>query len=278
VETRIKVTKKELNRVKDKLKSEGYSIRDISHEIGSDFKNYVYKGHSIPEKKFNLLRELLDDEIEHEKTNFTSGKGHVSKFHIKKNVKSAELFGIILGDGHISEISEKKENYYQSSFSLTITLGRNEKELINHVFSLLKDVTKIEPKTHDLKGSRAVQLKIYNKELIESLVRLGLKSGNKVDNQVEVPSWIKESTAFQEKCLRGLIDTDGCIYRQSIDSRKIIRFKNRSLPLLEDFNQMCSSLDIRTSKGGGVYSTQIADQDEVKKFIKKVKPIKARKV
>jgi len=75
-------------------------------------------------------------------------------------------------------------------------------------------------------------------------------------------------------CLRGLLDTDGTVFRQSIDDRLIIQFKNHSKPLLEDFEYMCSELEIKTSSGGNKV-VQVARQSEVQKFLDRVNPIKS---
>lgn len=38
------------------------------------------------------------------------------------------------------------------------------------------------------------------------------KSGNKVKNNVPVPDWVKNKNSYVRACIRGLFDTDGCVY------------------------------------------------------------------
>ena len=65
--------------------------------------------------------------------------------------------------------------------------------------------------------------------------------GNKVTSQLRTPLWIRSRWGYQLAFLRGLFDTDGCVY---VDAHKIngrtynnvgMAFTNRSLPLLADF-------------------------------------------
>ncbi|MFX0039639.1 MAG: hypothetical protein ACFFAB_09920 [Candidatus Heimdallarchaeota archaeon] len=41
-------------------------------------------------------------------------------------------------------------------------------------------------------NNKAIQLRIYDTGIINELLSKGLKSGNKVKNQVKVPLWIKK--------------------------------------------------------------------------------------
>jgi hypothetical protein len=263
---RLKIKEKELKSVYDTLKDKGYSLRDINSEINSDFRNHVYKGTSLDQDTFNKLEELYGEPIKHTRIQYTNGKKSPDTINITKCSRTAELIGIILGDGHLS----KKINN-----CLCITLHNEEQELISHTTQLCKNVIDKEPRKYNLKGSKAVQLKINSKEVVEELLELGLKTGNKVDNQVNTPHWVKDEEKYQKACLRGLIDTDGSIYTQSTDKRTIIQFKNRSQPLLRDFKEMCKNLGIEPSNAGK-FSVQVAAQIEVSRFIEKIDPIKAQ--
>ncbi len=267
MEKRVRIPEKELKSVYQGLKSRNLTLREISSEIGSDFRNYLYKGHSLDLETFDELQKLYSRDIEHEEILFVNGKRQIDDTEkLDKNEKTAELIGIMLGDGHLRT---EPQNY------LCITLHEDEEKMIEHTAQICQSVTGKKPKEYVLKDSRAVQLKIHSKEIVEKLIELRLEPGNKVENQMSIPRWIKTDIEFQERCLRGLIDTDGCIYVQNIDGRTIIRFKNRSFPLLKDFKELCRRLDIKPSNGGGKYSVQVASQPEVRKFIEKIEPIKA---
>lgn len=267
MERRVKIHEKELKRVYNDLKSEGYTLRNISSKMDSDFRNCLYKGHSLGKEAFDKLRTLYGHEIKHKEIQHVNGKGEPDDLsNLTECPETAELIGIVLGDGHLTE---------NLQHCLCITFCEDEQQLINRTKILCQSTIEKTPKKYDLKGSRAIQLKVHSKELVKRLTELGLQTGDKVENQVEIPSWIKDKEKYQKRCLRGLVDTDGCIYTQSRDSRTIVRFKNQSKPLLTGFKEMCRNLNIKPSNGGEC-GVQVASQTEVRKFIEKVDPIKSR--
>lgn len=277
MDTRIKISEKETRKIYADLKDEGYSLRDIREEIDIDFRNCLYKGHSLSERSFQKLRSFYDGSIKYEEIKHTNGKESPDIVELTKSSDLADFIGIMLGDGHLRKNSGQRKKTSSQNY-LCITLHEEEKKLAKRTERLCQKITDKEPKKYNLKGSRAVQIKIHSKEVVEELVDLGLQLGDKVENQVGVPAWIKSNENYSKSCLRGLVDTDGTIYRQKRDNRKIIRFKNHSFTLLDDFEDLCEEIDVKTTKGGGKYSIQIGDQKEVEKFIGKVKPLKAQNI
>ena len=87
------------------------------------------------------------------------------------------------------------------------------------------------------KDSKAGVLSINGKQLVNNLVKFGLKVGNKVKLQVDVPEWIRNDQTFSKYCLRGLVDTDGCIfvrkgkYKNRNYQHRNMYFSNQSVPL-----------------------------------------------
>ena len=129
------------------------------------------------------------------------------------------------------------------------------------------------------------QIRVYGKGIIDAFVKLGLKTGNKVENQVGVPNWIKNNKNYCSSCLKGLFDTDGSIYLTSDKKRIAMNFKNNSRPLVESFKEMCEKLAIKTNKvyEGWTYSRgkrfkhykiEMFKQDQIKQFTSIVNPEK----
>lgn len=272
--SRVKVSEEKLSEVQENLKKEGYTLDRISDEIGSDFRNFRYKGHSMSLETFQNLNDLCGKELEGKEINYIEGKGKEIDLEIEKSCSTAELFGIILGDGYLESTRRKRDERVISAHRVVITLNEEEKELRRKTSKLITKIVGKEPQTHFLKESNAVQIFLNSKELTKNFERLGLETGNKVKNQVEVPKWIQENLKYEKACLRGLIDTDGTIYRQSKDKRIIIQFKNHSTPLLRSFEELCGDIGIETSNAGK-HTVQVARQDQVKKFIERVEPLKA---
>lgn len=139
----------------------------------------------------------------------------------------AEYMGILLGDGGLTQ------------WQVCITLNSEaDKNYIPFVVSLGKQLFGIEPKLIKRKHSKAIVIYYNGVKLVNYLTKIGLKTGNKIKQQVDVPSWIKSSITYRTACLRGLMDTDGGVFLHRYKVRgktytyKKISFANRSLPLI----------------------------------------------
>lgn len=147
----------------------------------------------------------------------------------------AELAGIILGDGGISQ------------YQLTITLNRfSDLEYSKYVELLVKMVFDVQPSIYE-RGS-VVQIVVSRVRLIRFLLKLNFSIGNKVRQQVNVPEWITESLELTKACIRGLLDTDGCFYvdrHQHNDKLYLnpgLSFTNQSKPILYFFKKSLEDL------------------------------------
>jgi len=201
-----------------------------------------------------------------------------NSIELEESEKLAELIGIILGDGQIPE----------DLYSIKITLdGKEQIEYIQYVKTLMKSLLNKTPKIHPRKDSNATYLVVYGKDVVGGLVKKGLVPGDKVKNQVGIPPWINKKKNFQIGVLKGLADTDGSIFVKKAQKSIRIGFQNHSQPLVEDFKEMCESLDIKTgkvtkyirteqkkNKKFNQYDVLIAGKFEVSKFIDIVKPQK----
>lgn len=114
----------------------------------------------------------------------------------------AEFVGITLGDGGIT------------NRQLTITLNYiDDKKYGKFVASLMRKLFKAHVGIFfDKKGS-VNRYSISRTELIRFCTeKLGLKKGNKIKQQIDIPVWIKRNKLYSIACLRGLVDTDGCVF------------------------------------------------------------------
>lgn len=223
----------------------------------------------------------------------------LNNFFGEKLLLIIEMISIILGDGHISL------NYIKSRYSCEIALNSDEIEYVNYVRNLLRTIFNVNPSLNKRDSDNTTLIRVFKKEIIEFLIKLGLIPGNKVENQVGIPKWIK-NLLFSKKlnqynmneikkniainCLRGLIDTDGCIYLSWYKKKDYlslgIKFTNASKRLVQDFRDICKilgfnfskiSVYIGTTKNGTKYigySTNIESKSQVKRFIQIIKPIK----
>lgn len=117
----------------------------------------------------------------------------------RKNAELAELLGIILGDGSIT--------HYQ----VTVTLNSiTDADYAYWVKGLCEKLFGV--KVHAGRRENTINLTISGVGMVEFLLKNGLKIGNKIRNRVDIPTWIGKSRIFSHACVRGLIDTDGCVY------------------------------------------------------------------
>lgn len=273
MDSRIVVEEDELRRVFSSLQEEGFTIREISDNINTNFRNALYKGSSLSEESFRELQNLYGKDIEHERQNYIDGEGFKKKLKPGQGPKLAELIGLILGDGHLRKESKNSGERSISNHYIDICLGKKEKEIIRNTEGLLKHCLGKEVKKRELNDSEAVSLRVHGVEIVEGLESVGIEPGDKVENQVGVPNWIKEEDQFKKACLKGLIDSDGSIYNRE-DGYKVVYFKNHSKPLLKDFKALCKDLDIKVSSAGP-RAVQIASQSDVEKFLTEIRPIKS---
>lgn len=188
--------------------------------------------------------------------------------HINKPRKSkdlAELVGIILGDGSITKNQ------------VIITLHRiNDFKYSKFVIKLIKKILKINPKIYYRNDFSVLNIVISRVELVRFCVKsLGLKIGNKVKQQIDVPGWIMKNKNFKIACLRGLLDTDGSLIVHKYKSKgkfyiyKKVGFTSRSFPLLNSVHSILNELKIRHGLRGQ-RDIRIENKQFVEKYFKKV--------
>ena len=295
--SRIYIEPSLISEICSKLNDRGISNNKISKNIGTYIVNTLYHGYTLNQNSFEKLVELYGNRIPYK---IIESKEKINKpLKLKKNEDLAELICIILGDGHLHKKGEKK---YKNSL-LSISLNRvDELEYVHYVKNLMQKVFKISPDLVPRKNSKSVDIKLYGDGLIETLKRLGLMTGDKVQNQVCVPQWIKKDQEWIERNkeewifkysplvirgLKGLVDTDGTIYVDKKNKSIGIGFRNASLPLIKDFKEMCRSLGIScgkitmsktiSKKTGKLligYQTLIRAKTDVKNFIITIEPMK----
>jgi len=121
--------------------------------------------------------------------------------------------------------------------------------LTRYVRNLIKNLFGTESKISKRKGND-LSIIVHSRKLIEFFVRFNLKAGNKIKNQITIPKWIFENESYLRSCVRGLIDTDGSIFRMSKKDPNLLRinFKNFNQKLLRDTRAAFIKLSFHPSK------------------------------
>lgn len=118
------------------------------------------------------------------------------------SVALAEFFGIMMGDGGIN-------NEWQATVSLN---SIKDAEFSKYIAYLCKRLFGIFPVIRKRPGQNTLIVSLASTSVVDFLVKNGLPRGNKLLNGLRIPDWIISDSSFQRACVRGLIDTDGCIY------------------------------------------------------------------
>lgn len=178
-----------------------------------------------------------------------------------RSVELAKFIGIMLGDGSI-------RNKYQLTVSFNC---KTDWEFAEYVARLIKRLFAVEHIISKKKDSLGADIVISSASVIDFLLKHGLKAGNKIKNQVDIPSWIKSDMKFQKACLQGLVDTDGSLYchKYKVNNKWYeylkLDFTSCSKPLLRSVYAIFSNLGIRVSLKG-VHIT-VSAKAEVNKYL-----------
>ncbi len=190
-----------------------------------------------------------------------------------KNEMLAELVGIVLGDGNIHIVPNN------GLYALRIA-GNSVKDydyMTDYIFKLCIELFSIKPRFYKQPKTYCIYVIIQSRIVTDFLLSIGLKEGNKIKSQVTIPQWIWDDDKNLKACIRGLIDTDGCIYEMLPHWPGLfqLNFENRNFTLLNDTRNALIKLGYSPSKICGkrtINGTKfyISKKGEIKKFYKEV--------
>ncbi len=202
----------------------------------------------------------------------TKGKFQQNNYFVLKKIsfpsKSedlAEFAGIMMGDGSITKRQVAVTVHHKDDrvYSLFV------KRLMQHLF--------------DVKPSWTIRVKrstifvvISRTQLVKFCQSIGLVVGNKVKQQIDIPDWIMKDAIFRMACIRGLMDTDGCIYNEchTINSKKYcyprLSFVSMSAPLRTSVFKIMKELDF-SPKIRNNRSVQLENKREIARYFETIK-------
>lgn len=179
-----------------------------------------------------------------------------------KNSQLAEFVGIMLGDGGISR--------YQITVSLN---GIDDAAYADFVVKLLEKLFGISPGIYRQSYHKAIRIVVSRTDLVDFCCKIGLKIGNKVKQRIDIPKWVKRKAVFRKACLRGLIDTDGClvIHRYRVKGKiytyKKINFSSASPPLIQSVVKILKDFGFHPRISSSGRQVWLDSKDEVEKYM-----------
>lgn len=180
----------------------------------------------------------------------------------RKSKELAEFIGIMMGDGGLS-INQ-----------LTITLHRvDDKEFAKYVCKQITSLFHVQPSIYHPPESAVNIIAVSRRGLIQFLHRLGLPVGDKIRANLDIPDWIKQSPSFSIACVRGLVDTDGCIFQNkyTVNGKSYsyckLSFKSASLPLRNSVYTILRRLGMQPSLST-YRDVRLNSRTDVKRYFK----------
>ena len=186
-----------------KLRS-GLSWREFRSAVGiGNHRNYRYEVTSLPFEVFRrVLKVAVVTEARARRFQYRVIKvGSENLIQLPQSKDLAELVGICLGDGHLRP-------YVMSVFGDKF---RDTVYLRDHVLPLMHKVLRIRPKLNTARPDENF-LVLCSASVSRSLHAAGLPFGDKIKNCARIPVWVLKKKTYLRTCVRGLFDTDGCIY------------------------------------------------------------------
>ncbi|MBT4136221.1 hypothetical protein HOD75_01990 [archaeon] len=196
----------------------------------------------------------------------------------------AELLGIHIGDGCISENSRYSEYYLggdiieEKEYHDDWVGPLFNKKIMNPLFGI-----NVNYKEHPKVGIYGFH--IFNKELVDFFKKFGIVSGSKIN--MGIPIEIKNDKNLLKRFLRGIFDTDGSLYfnknysiknhKNLINNNPIIQLSGVSKTLIQDVSDSLKELGFfprlkKPYKGkrdkNKVYSVRVYKRKDIEEFIK----------
>lgn len=156
-------------------------------------------------------------------------KSHRKSVRIPRDsVPLAEFFGAMIGDGGIN-------NPWQANITLNTDA---DVAYIHYIQKLIDRLFGVKSRVMARRNKRATVVSLASTTVVDFLVGKGLPRGNKLAQGLQIPPWILRRKAYKIACVRGLVDTDGCLvlHKHKVGKKMYrniyLSFSSHSLQLL----------------------------------------------
>ena len=159
-----------------------------------------------------------------------------------------------------------------TDYQVTITFNSLDTHYADYVTRLGQKLFSISSSQRPKRNNNAFYVRFSGVELVEALEAAGLKRGNKVRHQVDVPGWVWQQHAYRMACLRGLMDTDGCVFRHryrvhgNVYAYTKLAFTNYSRPLLLSAKKLFEDAGLFPTLHRDGHRLYLHDTQQVKRY------------
>ena len=170
----------------------------------------------------------------------------------------------MIGDGGIN-------NPWQANITINAVADAAYADYVSKLCGRLFGVL---PAVRKRKGRQALVISLASTSIVDFLVERGLARGDKLKSGLRIPKWILKKKEYQKACVRGLIDTDGCVFvhthkvRGRVYKNIGLTFTSNSPELIFQTASILEKFDIIphiTKRGKDIYLYQA---DTVAKYLK----------
>jgi DNA-binding transcriptional regulator WhiA len=171
----------------------------------------------------------------------------------------AYIVGVALGDGNLSNPNGRA---IRLRVSCDTRYPRIQQEIIENIKTILPRNAVFKVKT----PRQCVDIVVYSNEL-GKWMPWTVGRGTKQAQKAHVPRWIFNTQSYTKQCLRGLLQTDGSIYRDR--GYLMVNFTNNVLLLCKDVALMMDVLGFeptfhtaKNSSGTTKYTIRLAKNSQ----------------
>jgi hypothetical protein len=184
----------------------------------------------------------------------------------------AYVIGLAIGDGNLSNPNGRATR-------LRITCDTKYPALIAKIQSSLQRLLPGNKVSLVLSKGNYLNVSVYSNSL-EPLLGWQAAGGSKRSQRVRVPAWICQDTTLSIHCLRGLIETDGAVYRDRgypmVAFSTVIPDLGKQIDqMIRDLGFRCRLYPTRRSSETSPYKYQVRLSRDVARFLELVRPLKA---
>ncbi len=243
----MELTKKELNKLKDKGKEICIYSKQISIKLKEydpiNFKNfsrtsfYFWKTNKRP-IPLSIIKKIIEEK-NLSKINidsFSINGGNKVVFPKKDSKEFCYVLGLILGDGCLVH---RKRSENRNTYLIKIAFRKFEKA--KEIGLLIKNMFGKMPSIYQGKG--CYELCLHSKPLVLILNKLyDIPIGEKYES-IRIPKCvIKGKRSFKVAFIKGIFESDGNIYEHR--SRKCVQLRQKSCKFLKEIKELSKNLGI----------------------------------
>ncbi len=170
----------------------------------------------------------------------------------------------MMGDGGIN-------NPWQANITLN---SEADAQYVGYVADLCYTLFAAKPRLMKRKDSKAIVVSLASSSVVDFLVEKGLPRGNKIQAGLHIPDWILKNRSYRLACVRGLMDTDGCLF---IHNHKVagksysniaLCFCTASPKLITQVSKIFVEFRIMPHINGAGRNLYLYSADAVRKYLK----------